>query len=245
MLLPKRNLGLTAWLYAFPVAVVLVTPGYGQQQPPPLAFRLDAVRDLYYNGGHASHDPFVSSCNENSFTSPDLGGFITGKTAGPNTARAYTHGSTRGSSANATQNGAGTLTVYALGPTGTSVHLEGTLTGQASVSGQGGSASASAAGASASLPSRTSDTSNKDYVFDGVTGAEVTCGGLTYSYVTQIDIGNFVGTGGNCNSCFADAIATVNVSGYIVNQQPQLQVTPANIDFGSVPPSKRLPAESR
>jgi len=104
--------------------------------------------------------------------------------------------------------------VYALGPTGTHVHLTWTRTGQASVSGAGPSALAySVGGALAQLPAPLSNTSNENEVFDDMTGSEVSCGGSTYSYVLSISLNTTVETGGDCEGCTADAMTTVNVTG--------------------------------
>ncbi len=215
----KRRIASHILLVAL-ISVSAVFQANGQQTSvAPFAFRLDANRYLYYNGSPASTDHFVSACDQTSYNNTDLApSFETGKTTGPNTATAYIHGFTRGSTANASQTATGSaLTVYALGPTGTRVHLTWTRTGQANVSGPGPSASASSvSGASAQLPGRLTDTSNENQVFDGATTGEVSCGGNIYSFVTSISLDTNVQTSGNCVGCTADVVTTLNVSGRIV-----------------------------
>ncbi|MBV9158866.1 MAG: hypothetical protein JO097_21580 [Acidobacteriaceae bacterium] len=109
----------------------------------------------------------------------------------------------------------GNLTIYALGPTGTRVTLTGTRTGQTTVTSSGATVSASASGGyTAMLPGGPASVSIDANLFPSggtfTTGAETTCNGLVYSYVTAIDLSTYLVVNNNCPGMTCGTAQAVN-----------------------------------
>jgi hypothetical protein len=202
------------------LALVAVSASYAQTSPP-LVGVLDVSDYLSYTG-FALNTHLHSPCSEASFSVsgpgfPSVTKSQTGNTVAGSVDYYFTRGLTNSSPMTAYSTGS--LTIYALGPTGTHVTLTGTRTGQTVVTSSGATVSASASGGhTASLPGGPSSVTINDNLFPNggtfVTGAQTTCNGQPYSLVTSLELGTYLVVNNNCPGTTggtAEAINTIRV----------------------------------
>jgi hypothetical protein len=211
------------------VAGLICTVAFAQQAPP-FVFVLNAsvdVQDGSADFADLGGANFTSPCDQPSgqIDLPDLHGgvFFANKSSTSNSAT-FTVRTAAFIARRQLYNWYSSFGVYALGPSGTHVHVNYNLVGQVSASNTSvdGVSASSILGATTGVLSSgsNSDVKSGSGTFDGVTEIALTCYGRQYSLVpfpvpvyltTQASVNDPSGGIGS-----ADATATATVSGYIV-----------------------------